>query len=142
MRSRTNEHCFKILIVACRRLFVNVLSALCKWSTIKQTMHSTFWKITWVREHLKILRRTRNHKHSRRLCLNLKNDLQTTKRRSKINETTKNYDITINIHNFTIQHQKWEKKHNDIAFNRFTNKKIWFINNSKIMTQCLRFDVL
>ncbi len=142
MRSRANEHCLRILIVACRRLFVNARSALCRWLAVRQTMHSTSWKIIRVREHLKTLRRARSHRHSRRLCLNLEDDLQTTEKRSKADETTKNYDITVNIRNLTIQHQKWKEEHNDVASNRFTNKEIRVINNSRIVTQRLRFDVL
>jgi hypothetical protein len=91
-------------------------------------MHSTFWEIIRVREHFNTLRKARSYKHSRKLCLNLKNDFQTIKKRSKADETTKNYDITINICNFTIQHQKWEKEHNDVVFDRFTSKKRVMIN--------------
>jgi hypothetical protein len=34
------------------------------------------------------------------------------------------------------------KNHNNVVFNRFSNQEIWFIDNSKIITQRMCFDVL
>jgi hypothetical protein len=62
----------------------------------------------------------------------------------KTTKSSQNEELwrAIDFVHIAIQRTKWKEWHDDIFFNRFENRRIWFTDNSKILTQRLCIDVV